>query len=463
MARTRYIGLCWRLEIMAVDLEKTVIKCSTCPKTASVKLTPSGAPRTPVGWKRIGEQALCRDCKSKTYRLRAVSFPVARVIGGEWKDFSLALRDAWGRSTRLANWAVRQLLLADSERKADEEKISAMPKVNLYKLWQENCERGDWTGGASSANAILHAVEAKYRKKRYEVIWLNSDQPPRHKFPLPYPVHNKDYTLSYAETEGEDGQKMQVPVVICNLGGKRWTIQLRSGFQFKKQMNDFADLMAGGALKGELAIYRRRSNGSHRRTASDKVPGGGQRTSYRIMVKIVGHFLRTESSRKTLGSLVVRTGKKALLVAVCAEDKKPWLYHADFLRRVIYEYERKRQNISDDMKAENRPASKALRERTAKMAYRQKCRLDTEVRRMAAMLVNYAVRRKVGRLEYSDDDQRYFQVFPWNTLRDYVSQACDKQDVEFVLASGEVVESERSVESDATVDGVNVNLENNQQ
>ncbi len=419
------------------ELSKIAIHCSACQKTANVKPTPKGIPRPPVGWKKVGEQVLCKDCKSKAYRLRAVSVPVARVIGGEWKEFLDALRDAWGRSTRLANWAVRQLLLADEERKAGEEKIAPMAKVNLYKLWQENYERGEWTGGASSANAILHSVEQKYRKKRYEIIWLNSDQPPRHNFPLPYPIHNKDYTLTYMETEGEDGQKMRVPVIVCNLGGKRWTIQLRGGFEFKQQMKDFSELVAGGAIKGELAIYRRRSNGSHRRTSSDRPNGGGQRASYRIMVKIVGHFPRHESKHKTIGTLVVRTGRKALLVALCADDKKPWLYHADFLRRVIHEYERKRQCISDDMKAENRPASKQLLERMAKMAYRQKCRLDTEVRRMAAMLVNYAVRRKVSKIEYSDEDKRYFMLFPWAMLRDYVSQACDKQDVEFVLASAE--------------------------
>jgi len=433
----------------AVAILPDIITCSLCPRTAKAKPTIKGNLRAPKAWKRIGEQLLCQDCKKKQYRLSAIAFPVATVIDADWKEFTAALKDAWGRSTRLSNWAVRQLLQADAERKAGQEKMHLMPAVNLYRLWQNHHERADWQGGASAANAILHSVDAKYRKKRFGVLWMGNDQPPRYKYPTPYPIHNKDWSADYHEIDGEGGQKLRIPVVSVNLGGKRWLIQVRGGPGFKRQLKAFAQLASGEAMAGELAIYAKRSNGSHRRTASEKPAGGGSRSSIRIMVKLVGYFPRGEAKEIGAGILEVRTGRKALLIAMAPGASRPWLLHADHLRRLIYVHERKLQNISDDLKAEVRPASPALRQRLQDMCYRQGCRIDTEIRRFASMLVKYAKRCKCGMINYSDEDHRYFSSFPWAKLTDYIRQACDRESMEF--ASGEVAEQEETVEADATV------------
>lgn len=437
---------------MIDTVDKISITCSACPKTIAVKPTKKGNPRPPTGWKRIEDRILCQECKNKAYRLRAITFPVASVIGGEWKDFIAALKAAWGRATRLANWSVRQLYFTDQERSAGQTKQSAMPKTYLYGLWQQHYEKAEWQGSASAANAIMHVAEKKYRESRYDLLWLGTDRPPRYTFPMPYPIHNKDWKPGYHEVEGKDGQMHRAPVVQVNIDGKRWLIRLRAGPGFIRQLRSFDAFVSGQAIPGELAIYRKRSNGSHRRTSESKEPGGGQQVKHRIMIKLVGYLPAPEEIAGRNGTMMVRTGRQALLVAVAEEDKKPWLYHADFLRRIIHEYERKRQSISDDLKAEARPASLALRQRMRNMALRQRNRLDTELRRMASMLAKYAARRKMSALQYDDGDKRYFRDLPapWATLKRYVIEACDREQLQFIDASTEVMKHHESENVDVT-------------
>jgi hypothetical protein len=430
------------------------ITCSVCDKKQKAKLTRGGNLRVPRGWKRFSDAVYCPDCKNERYRLRAVTFPVASV-DGEWKEFCDALKDAWGRSTRLANWSVRQMLLADSDRGPGDEKMSPMPTVNLYDRWQDQHEREGWDGAAAAANALMHAVESKYREKRYDVLWLNKDRPPRYTYPYPYPVHNAAWKAEYVEITGKDGQTMRTPAITAQIGGRRWTIHLRGGPQRWRQLASFAQIVSGEAIKGQLDIYRvAAGTGSHRRTIREKMPGGGQTKRSRIMVKLVAYLPRSAAPEGREGILTVRTGRKALIVASVSPDERPWLYHANHVRRLIYEHNRKLQAINDDLKAEARPASPALRDRLDAMCYRHRCRIDSELRRLASMVAKYAVRRKCADLVYNDSDHRYFSDgAPWDTLRRYIAEACDREHVDFRLASGEVVESDSHVEIDSSGDG----------
>lgn len=417
---------------MIASIQQSEITCSGCGKQQKAKPTPKGNLRPPMGWKRVAEAIYCPACKDSLYRVRAVTFPVATVLeGGEWKDFLAALRDAWGRSTRLANWAVRQLLKFDEERKPGQEKMHALPRVDLYKHWQEHYERDAWTGGAAAANSVIQATEKKYRARRYDMLWLGQSSAPRHNYPMPYPIHNKDWTPVMHETEGEDGQKMLVPAVSINLGGKRWLLRLRGGFNY--QLASFKQLVSGEALKGELAVYRRRSNGSKRRTGSEG------KTSYRIMVKMVASLPREERKKNRRGTLEVRTARNALIVAMGPNWSKPWLYHADHMRRWVHVYRGKRQNMADDLKAEQRPASAGMLERYAILAKRHDDRMKTFIHTLAAMLSGLADRCKFSEIRYDDTDKRYTEEFPWARLRELVAEKCGNVGVKFTHASGEVV------------------------
>src|SRR3990167_5817985 len=343
---------------MVLQRSVTVDLTCSCGATAKAKPTKAGNLRLPIGWKRVGAETLCKACKSSRYRLRAVTFPVASVEGSEWKEFTAALRVSWGRATELANWAVRQLLLADGDRKASDTKLAPMPTINLYRLWTDTYhDRAAWAGAAQSANAILHSVEAKYRKARFEVVWLIKDRPPRMTYPVPYPVHNAAWKATYQVTTGKDGQVMREPVVTVTLDGRKWIMRLRGGHEMSRQLKAFAQMASGEALRGELAVYRQRSFGSHRRTASEKSPGGGATVKTRIMVKLVAYLPITKHSREVQGVMEVRTGRKALLVGTAPGRESPWLFHCYELKRLIHDYDAKRQRLSKVLKFAGMPLS----------------------------------------------------------------------------------------------------------
>lgn len=422
-------------------INRVIITCSECRTTANVKPTRSGAPRPPTGWKRLGDEIFCKACKAKRWRLRAVTFPVATVIGDDWKEFMTALKKSWERSTSLANWAVRQLLLADEDRKASDVKIPPLPKLDLYRKWTDTYyDRAAWSGAAQSANCLLHAMEAKWRKKRFQVMWLNSERVPRHTYAVPYPVHNAAWKAEFVETDGG-----AVPVVRVTLDGKKWTIKLRGGWDRSRQLKAFAQIASGEALRGELAIYRQRSFGSHRRTGSEK---GLVQT--RIMVKLVAHLPRPKIERKAFGQFEVRTGRSAVLVGIVPSWTRPWVYRAEMLRRTIHDYDAKRQRLAEDLKCERRPMNQVERDWLARAGLKMDRRVDYACRLMARLVVQFAARQGLAEVVWSDDDRRYFERFPWGKLTSCIAETCENEGLIFTDASGEVAESESQPASDGS-------------
>jgi hypothetical protein len=446
------------------------ITCSTCAKKQATKATPKGKPRVPRGWKEHQGQAYCSDCWQARYRLRAITFPVAEVLDATWQEFTQALAAAWGQSTRLANWAVNELAKADITRSAGDEKLAAMPAINLYQRWQDHYERGAWTGAAQSANAILRSVELKYRKRRLDVIWRSSAVLPRARYPQPYPVHCTAYEPAYQEYEGRDGHKSRVPVVSVPLAGWRWLVRLRGGNERRRQLANFAQIVRGDAIRGELAIYRvRASTGNHRSSMADRTPGGGAHVSYRIMVKIVAwlprqpEFISPYSTIKISPNgqrkqLLVSTGNNALLVALSPDHERPWFLHANHVRRWIKMHRWHLDRIANDMKLERRRPRRemiALQNRLDTLTHRQHCRIDTFCHTAARQLANYAARQGVAEVIYSDAKQGYFTEFPYYRLRQLLQEKLDEYGIELHIAQEEtasavVVEEDTSAKNATT-------------
>lgn len=433
------------------------VSCSGCGKSAQAKETKAGNLRTPKGWKKIGDEAMyCPGCKKEKYLLRAVTFPVASVIGGEWKEFLAALRNCWARSTRLANWAMRQLVLVDNDRRPGQEKIEPMTQVNLYKLWQQHCERGDWQGATVAANSIFQSTDRKYRKLRFKIIWTSEQSLPRFKYPVPYPVHNQGWQPDFLQVDGKI-----VPVVTCNLDGRKWVIRLRGGHEMRRQLASFTKLVNGQAMKGELAIYRIRGSGSHRRSGEEKQAGGGQSFSTRIMAKMVALLPREEKEVVRTGALEVRTARNCLLVAVAPNREKPWLYHANHMRHWVKVYQWQRQNMADDSKAVYRPLGPAKLARYAVMANKHNNRMSTFCHQTARAVVDFAVRCRVSEIVYDNSDKRYVPEFPWAKLAGLIAEKCHAEGLVFT-ASEEVVKEENGEKIDVnnvSADGCGHNQE----
>src|SRR5690606_29256851 len=97
-------------------------KCGAQPKSPP-KETKAGNLRLPRGWKRDGENILCTACVDATYRLCAVTLPVAGPVSCDWPTLREMLNSAWSETTRLANWLMGEFYARDVRRQPGMEKL----------------------------------------------------------------------------------------------------------------------------------------------------------------------------------------------------------------------------------------------------------------------------------------------------------------------------------------------------
>jgi hypothetical protein len=197
------------------------------------------------------------------------------------------------------------------------------------------------------------------------------------------------------------------------IGSARYRLRLKRGPQFRRQMVSFQQIVSGEAVPGEMALYDH--NG--------------------VMVKIAAWLPRIAAQERH-GTLVVRTAKDCLLVAVNAKDDVLWRYNGDHLKRWGAEHRNQLQRWAEDSKFEERPVpSFAQRREHAARKYRD--RLDSATHEIAAHLAGYANRRHFLAVRYDDSDRNYLgDKFPWFRLRSLIHEKLDAQGIALEIASG---------------------------
>jgi hypothetical protein len=384
----------------------TAIACDTCGTAVE-------ADRAPRGWKRYREQLYCKKCWGRKTIVRAVTFPVLAAEGMEWKELNARLTEVWGLATRLANWEVTELAKSDVTRTAKMEKLPKRDRFNLYGRFCKKCpDRKLWDGATQSASSILRTVERSYDAERINVIWHGSASLRSYRYPTPYPVHN----AAWKPTLGPEGR----PAVDVTLPGGRVMLLLRSGPEFRRQLAAFRILLDDPELRGELSIYRR-GTGSKRR----------------IMVKMVGRFLRKEPT-EGVKTMLVRTDPAAFWVAE-VEGRPPWIVNADHVKRWQAAHEVYRQRIGEDMKHEKQWPSGMWDDMNKSRELRcQKHhdRIDSWNHEATAMLVKYAQRQGVSEVIYDDSCRSYLPAFRWHDLKTKLADKLDVPRIAFT-ATGE--------------------------
>jgi hypothetical protein len=388
------------------------MNCVHCKTQVDAKATKAGNERLPRGWKRHNGQASCAKCWSERFILRAVTIPVAGPVDAEWPALRDSLREAWGQAGAVANWVVSELYARDARRTPDVAKLPKMPTSYLYPEIRRRFP--DFPAG--SIPTIEHAVTGKYRSTRYEVLWTGEAVLPTFRYPYPWPVRSADWKATF----GTDN----VPLVACGIAGKRFTLRLRGGHDYRRQLSAFRKIVNGEAVQGELALYRVRANGGdHRNGDIEKTAGGGQDVHTRIMAKLVA-WLPREQREAGENTMLVRTDPNAVLVAE-VDGRDPWILNADYVRRWIAEHRVYLQRISEDTKREKRyPADKRrqINEAREKRCHKQNNRLDSFCHETAAMLAKYAARCRVGQVIYDDACKSYFESFPWFKLKQLIHE-----------------------------------------
>jgi hypothetical protein len=399
--------------------ERIPIQCARCTRTVQVTPTATGEARLPRAWKRHADAVWCDRCWHAAYVLRAVTIPVAAPLdvdgstgeAASWSALRTALRTSWQGATAIANWAVAQLATADAVRTPAMPSLPPMPRVYLY----PGARRIAPEVTPTSVAAILRAVEARYRARRYHVVWRRAEALPTYRYPAPYPVHNQAW---HAAVTDEGALTVSVP-----LAGQRWTLRLRGGVRFARLARAVRSLIAGEAVAGELALLQRGTD---------------------VLCKMVLWLPRPagREGRAAAGTLVVRTGGDALWT-YHVDDEEPRYLHADQVRRWILAYDRRRQRLAHDTKAEKRPTKRrgrGIAEARAVWGAKHRARLDSWAHEATAMLAGYAARQHVALVIYDDRDRSYLPRAPWALLRERLRYKLDAVGIALEVASGEVIE-----------------------
>jgi hypothetical protein len=370
--------------------------------------------RLPHKWKRLEEATYCQLCWRERYVLRTIAMPVVEPLGDGWQGFQATLRSSWAQVTEAANWMMTELYAHDVQRH-DEAKMPAMRRLYLYPE-----ARRRFPGLAPQTVASLEqTTQAEYRAARYQVIWTHAASLPTHRYPVPVPVHNQSWRATITDDR---------PVVRVRLGERWWALRLKGGPRFRRQLTGFRQMVSGEAIRGQLALYRRRA---HEGPIADR-PLGDQHVSYAVVCKMAAWLPRhpQEGIRSSERILEVRTATDALLVAFDGGHEAVWQYHGDHLRRWSAEHRRSLLRLADDQKTGQWPlAPFADRRAAAVLKYRN--RLRSAVQEASAQVVGYAARRKFGVLKYDDAVRGFCADLPFAALRERIRTKCDEVGLAF--------------------------------
>ena len=305
-----------------------------------------------------------------------------------------------------------------------------------------------WEGAMGAASSVLQMVVKRYNKNRFHILWMRDQRPCEYCYPFPYAVEKKNWQASIV-----NGQPTLTISFPSGVRGKpdNVVIVLRNGPEFARQLADFRRLVSGKAAKHQLLITRQRaSDGCHRRTTSEKEPGGGNRVSYRIMVKMI---VAVDVPKKTSDRvLTLITDPQALWVAEL-DGRRAWVLNADHIRRAVewqQTHAARRQRWAEDCKAERRCSPRKRRqfqESRDRCCSKHERRMHSWCQEAAAHLANFCVRQHVDHVLYRDIGTSWLPGVPRHKLNAALANALaqkgialdchsDAEDVEEVCEVG---------------------------
>lgn len=370
---------------MTATLDRPIatIVCDQCKVEKATRPTPKGI-RLPMGWHRGSEeQPICGKCWATSYVVRAVTIPVAEPMDATKDEMWEALRKCWQASTAAANLAVAELFKAEPVRKPGDEKCPPMPRTYLYGVIPPSLAGMD----PVSHTCLLTAVERKWRKTRFDIIWCRKAALPVYRYPMPYPVPHTNWEAERTQ----DGASL----VKCRFAGRWWTLRLRSG----------------KGLHGPIAQHRMIADGQAIGTELSLLP---DKDGKKLMCKMVAWFPRRP---RDLISTIVATAKTtgdAFLVVTIGD--RIWRLNGDGIRNKILNYNDLRQRSAEDLKFEKRwpkDVRRLMLEDQRSLAQVEHNRLSDWIGTSTKSVVGYVKRQGVRSLILDLTDKSYLESFPW--------------------------------------------------
>jgi hypothetical protein len=405
------------------------VTCKITGKVVEVKTTAKGLPRLPTGWHRDGEgNEVSAEGWKTLYVLRAITIPVSGPENVSWPELREILKTAWGQSTSLSNWAISELSRRDSVRLPGQKKIAKTEHPYLY----PDARALFPSVPSQTVVSILNAVDKKYAKLRYDLVWRSAISLPSFRYPIPFPVHNQSWNALRSEEE------QRAPLIDVRIGDARVRLRLRSGVEFRRQLAAFDKIVSGDAVKGELALYSRSVSSSSKRNGISSNEAKDGKTMSRVMAKLVAWLPRTPSKNGKNGKVLeLKTWKEGLLTATLQGREAPWVLHAEHAQRWIMQQDRRMSNLRDDLKAENRrsPKREQMYARMGAWSAKHTRRLDSLCHEASANVVNFAKRQGCGEILYDDSCREYLPHFPYDKLRQFLAYKADEAGITFTVVT----------------------------
>lgn len=373
------------------------IECSECETGRESPAAKSGQARIPRGWKQIGDRVYCPKCKLTKYALRAITIPVAAC---DWASVIPVVRGGIRDCTRCSNWLVSEYYSRDPLRiPADK-----LPKWTLPYMYPDarilvpDLE-------PMSLVSIINTVQSKYRAFRFD-LWRGAKSLPTFR-DVPVPINSQASRIALEK---------QRWTFEFRYSGSWYSLQLRQGLQFARQIRALQSIQAGETEPGEAALYWR-----------DKS----------LILKIAGWFRRGESAG--CGEVKARTASDAFLIAVSSSGAI-WKLNGDHVRRWIVGAENQQQRLREDLKAERR-FPKYMREgivdRMGALSRQRSDRLQSWSHESSMQIVNWTKRQHAVKLVWDDQEQSQVgSLFPWFAFREMLKAKCEMAGIEFEHASG---------------------------
>lgn len=382
--------------------------------------------------------------------IRAITLPVAKPIGLEWKEAGPLLDTSLEQSRLLHNWLVRMYVRLDSAPpviKKGKQCLPPMPKdptkkEDGYSLYLGARQVAPLLN-SGTVSQIAQDVRKAYKRERFDV-WRGARALRCYRSAI-LPVRKQEMVKKKASEQPE--------LRLTEIGGR-----LEIGFPF-------SDPKTGNVVWTRWALKGGRRYGRSASGARAIARGQAElRTVYflkkrgKLMCKIVARFPVRQRDPGSRGDLLVSTHPDALLRYVSGGNRLPargkqdvgWLRY-DHVRRLLAQRRRYADRMRDDMVHERRNKPKR-----ARMTAGNKVRLDKLSRALADAVkcaakevVAVAVRRRCARLVYRDQrhvetekngktktglalDDRYVSGLRWHDLKARIATLCNENDIEFV-------------------------------
>lgn len=412
---------------MSESTDRPIVKCASCATERSSPAKRSGDARLPRGWILLGGQLLCGSC----HVTRAVTVPVAGPVtdDGEsqaeaWLALRTALREAWGDTTRAANWMATQLYMRDQHRQEGDAKLAARPRTYLYPEARSLFRRLS----AQAIASLEQHVTQTYQAQRFALIWRHERSLATHRYPVPYPVPSQAWRIE--ETEG--GQML----ISLPISGRRFTLRLRGGHEYRRQREMLRRVILGEIHGARADLYERTAHEGDHRPAIE--PG---RQRKQLVVKVAVRMRRNGPDERRSGRLIVRTEPGVFWRAY--DGEREWRFHGQHLQRRLATEAKQRRELADDLKLERRRPRRekeGMQRRLEQISERSRNALSSFTHEMTAQVVGIAARNRVAEIEVDTTYRGFVTSFPWYQLVERLRQKADLHGIAVIVtgdSSGE--------------------------